>query len=221
MRPLSLLVTGFGPFPGVAQNASAWLVESLAASAVASRFGCAFRAEVLPARWDEASALGRALLEGLQPRLILHLGLSRRASGFRIERFARNEVAMKEDARGALPVSPTIVALGPDRLGTKLPAQSLTRHLNALGLPAIASRSAGTYLCNFLYYSSLAWAERQERPCDVAFVHVPLGPRQGGPLSEEDLLRGAEAILRYLLAVVAARDGARVRSTFARPETRL
>lgn len=217
MRPLSLLVTGFGPFPGVAQNSSAWLVESLAATTASSRLGCTLHAEVLPTEWAEVSSLGPALLNRHEPRLILHLGLSKRAREFRIERFAHNRVETKEDARGALPGARTILALGRDRLSTKLPTQSLTRHLMEHGLPAIASRSAGAYLCNFLYYSSLEWAERQERPCDVSFVHIPPRPRQGGPLSEADLLRGTEAILRYLIAVVAARDGAAASGNFTTP----
>jgi len=39
-------------------------------------------------------------------------------------------------------------------------------------------------------------------------VHLPAGPSQGGPLSEAEMLRGAELIMRYLLAFALDRDGA-------------
>lgn len=200
MHPLSLLITGFGPFPGVTENVSGWLVEALAAASYSSCLGCKLDAQVLPTEWAEVSALGPRLLHQHKPRMLLHFGLSKRARGFRIERSAHNRVGTKEDARSALPMTGIILEHGPDRLDTQLPVASLAKHLRKQGFPAAASRSAGNYLCNFLYYLSLEWAKRQDRRCDVVFVHVPPGPRRGGPLSEAELLRGAEAILRYLLA---------------------
>ena len=209
MHPLSLLITGFGPFPGVTENVSAWLVESLAAASPSSRLGCKLHAQVLPTEWAAVGALGPNLLNQYEPRLILHFGLSNRARGFRIERSAHNRVGAKDDARGVRLMSRIILEHGQERLDTVLSSASLAKHLRKHGLPAATSRSAGTYLCNFLYYLSLEWAGRQAKRCDVVFVHVPPGPHQGGPLGEAELLRGADAILRYLLAVVETRDGTR------------
>jgi pyroglutamyl-peptidase len=202
-----VLITGFGPFPGAAENSSAWLVEMLAASRLSSRLNCTFHAEVLPTEWAEVSTLGPRLFNRHQPRLILHLGLNKRARGFRIERTARNLIDLREDARGAMPSTRSVLKLGHALLDTRVPAPRLAKHLQTQGLPAVASRSVGMYLCNYLYYLSLDWAQRQEAPCDVCFVHIPPGPRQGGPLSETDLLRGAEQILGYLLAFAQDCDG--------------
>ncbi|MGB6906255.1 MAG: hypothetical protein WBE04_03945, partial [Methyloceanibacter sp.] len=76
------------------------------------------------------------------------------------------------------------------------------------GVPAATSRSAGTYLCNFLYYLSLDWAARQGTPCDACFVHVPPAAGPGARLSEAELLRGAEAVMCYLIDYTNLRDGA-------------
>jgi pyroglutamyl-peptidase len=202
-----VLITGFGPFPGAAENSSAWLVESLAAARPASRLGYTLHAEVLPTEWAEVATLGPGLLHQHRPRLILHLGLSKRARGFRVERFAHNVIDLREDARGAMPRTRSVLDRGHARLDTRLPATRLAKHLRMHDIPATASRSAGTYLCNYLYYLSLEWARRQESS-DVCFVHIPPGPRQGGPLSEAELLRGVDLILRYLLAFVRERDEA-------------
>jgi pyroglutamyl-peptidase len=204
-----VLITGFGPFPGAVENSSAWLVEMLAAMPLSSRLDCEFHSEVLPTEWAEIETLGPRLLLQHRPRLILHLGLSKRAKGFRIERSAHNVVDLREDARGDLPTMRTLLDRGNRRLDTAISATELAKHLRTQSLPAIASRSAGAYLCNYLYYLSLHWAKAQEAPCDVTFVHLPPGPRQGGPLSEAELLRGAELILRYLVAFAQDADQAK------------
>jgi len=205
-----VLITGFGPFPGATENSSAWLVETLAASRLSSRLNCTLHAEVLPTEWAEVATLGPRLFNQHRPRVMLHLGLNKRARGFRIERTARNLIDPNEDARGAMPSTRSVLERGRALLDTRLSAPNLVKHLRAQGLPAAASRSAGTYLCNYLYYLSLDWARRQEAPCDVCFVHIPPGPGQGGPLSETALLRGADQIVRYLLAFAEECDGAAV-----------
>ncbi|MFZ1069707.1 MAG: pyroglutamyl-peptidase I [Methyloceanibacter sp.] len=203
-----VLLTGFGPFPGAAENSSAWLVEELAADRQSSHLGCDLHDEVLPTEWAEVARLGPGLVQHHRPRLTLHLGLHKRAQGFRIERSAHNLIDLREDARGAVLDRRTILDRSDRRLDTAIPASQLARHLRTRGLPAVASPSAGTYLCNYLYYLSLHWARGQNGACDVCFVHLPPGPSQGGPLSEAEMLRGAELIMRYLLAFALDRDGA-------------
>ncbi len=204
-----VLLTGFGPFPGAAENSSAWLVEELAGKRQSSDLGCDLHAEVLPTEWAEVARLGPGLVQHHRPRLTLHLGLHKRARGFRIERSAHNLIDLREDARGAVLDRRSILDRSDGRLDTAIPATQLARHLRAQDLPAVASRSAGTYLCNYLYYLSLHWARGQSGACDVCFVHLPPGPRQGGPLSEAELLRGAELTMRYLLAFALDRDQAK------------
>jgi pyroglutamyl-peptidase len=204
-----VLLTGFGPFPGAEVNPSAWLVETLAAQTPAAEFDCEIHARVLPTEWESVAALTPRLYEELQPHVMIHFGLSEHAKSFRLERSAHNRAAPRADASGALPGSRVILTQGPDRLDTTLPASTLAAHLKARGLAALTSGSAGRYLCNFLYYRSLEWASRQASPSLVLFVHIPLGPAQGGPFSEARLLHGAQEILRLVLAFASEGDRAR------------
>ena len=204
-----VLLTGFGPFPSAAVNSSAWLVETLAAQTPSADLDCELHARVLPTEWESVAALTSRLYEALQPHVMIHFGLSARARSFRLERSAHNRAAPRADAKGARPGSRVILPQGPDRLDTALPASPLAAHLKARGLAAVTSRSAGRYLCNFLYYRSLEWAARQHSPSLALFVHIPLGPAQGGPFSETRLLHGAQEILRLVLDFASARDGAR------------
>jgi pyroglutamyl-peptidase len=198
-----VLITGFGPFPGVSENVSGRLAHGLARCKLPGH-SPATRAELLPTEWDEVSKRAPRLLDAVRPRLVLHLGLSERAQAFRIERSAYNRAAAREDACGALPRERLICAPGPARIDTRLPTTELAKHLRRHDLPAGASRSAGRYLCNFLYYLSLDWAGRQDDACDVCFVHVP----PPAALSETELLRGGELILCYLLDHIGEREAA-------------
>ncbi len=168
-----VLLTGFGPFPGAAINPSAWLAETLPGRV--RGLDCDLHAKVLPTEWAAIADLTPRLHETLQPHVTIHFGLSQRARGFRIERSAHNRAGPRADAAGALPSSRVICPSGPARLDTSLPASALAAHLKQRGIAAAPSRSAGRYLCNFLYYLSLDWAARQDGARTVLFVHMPPG----------------------------------------------
>ena len=197
-----VLITGFGPFPGAPVNPSAWLAEALPVHL--SGFHVELHARVLPTEWETIAGLTQGLHDSLQPHVMIHFGLSQSARGFRIERSAYNRASLRADAAGALPLSRAIISQGQARLDTSLPAAALSAHLRERGIPASPSRSAGRYLCNFLYYLSLEWAARQAQVPAVLFVHMPPFAAHGGPLSEFALLDGAEAILRFALAFANA-----------------
>jgi pyroglutamyl-peptidase len=208
-----VLITGFGPFPAVAENPSAWIAETLAAQS--SGLDCDPHAVVLPTEWDAVAALAPHLHDTLQPHIMIHFGVSARATGLRIEQSAHNRAAPRHDACGALPGAPAISPQGPERLDTSLPVTALAAHLRTRGHAARASRSCGRYLCNFLYYRSLDWAHRQGRARTALFVHVPLTEPQGGAIGADALLHAAHETLRFVLDVAASQEAAIVAT--ARP----
>lgn len=214
-----VLLTGFGPFPGVPKNPSAWLAEKLAERRPTPEFDGEIHAQILPTEWDSTALMPR-LYETLQPHVMIHFGVSERARTFRIERSAHNRAAPREDAMGALPLGHVIRPEGPDRFDTMLPAAALAAHLKTCGLQAVSSRSAGRYLCNFLYYHSLDWARGQTEPPLVLFVHIPPLSARAGPFKEETLFRGAHEILRFVLTFASAQGTAKatIGPAFARGE---
>jgi pyroglutamyl-peptidase len=86
-----------------------------------------------------------------------------------------------------------------------VPAARVAAHLSAHGIPAASSRWAGRYLCNFLYYHSLAWAARQQPAPVVLFVHIPMAAGPRGLFSDASLLHGAQEVLRFVLALAEER----------------
>jgi pyroglutamyl-peptidase len=194
VRP-RVLITGFGPFPGVADNPSSWLVETLAKRQPAPEFK--LDAHILPTEWENVALIQR-LYETVQPHVMIHFGVSERGSAFSIERSAHNRMAQQADACGATPSGRKISEGGPTRFDTPFPAAELAAHLRRTGIAARTSRSAGAYLCNFLYYHSLDWAVRQETVPPVLFVHIPPLTRRGA-FNRETLLHGANETLRFVL----------------------
>src|SRR5262245_41901995 len=192
-----VLITGFGPFPGFAENPSSWLVETLAERERAS--GIALDARILATVWEDV-ALIPGLYRSLQPHAVIHFGVSERAKAFHIEASAHNRVTRRADAAGAMPGRRSIREGGPSRFDTPFPAAGLATHLRRSGMAARTSRSAGAYLCNFLYYHSLEWAHRQRTVPFVVFVHIPPWTKKRGFQSREALLHGGSETLRFVLA---------------------
>ncbi|MEL6374047.1 MAG: hypothetical protein AAFR04_08760 [Pseudomonadota bacterium] len=173
-----LMVTGFGPFPGVADNASARLVSALAAHRAAHQQGEALSqvpliAAVLPTCWDEGLAMAADLVLTHRPRAVLHFGVSSRAQGFEIELIARNATCAVEDAAGDLPALTLLQYGGPPRCRATIPVLAMVERLRLLSIPAVASRDAGLYLCNAVMYQTLGLAARHALPLHAGFIHIP------------------------------------------------
>lgn len=211
-RPVQLLVTGFGPFPGVRDNPSERLVGRLATDPGLRR--CSqfdMRTAVFPTEWQSVKARAPKLLTMHDPDVILHFGLHERASGFRLEQRARNHMGMLPDACGRRGNGSAIVSGAPRALRSTGPAEGLVSHLRAVGLPAELSMDAGRYLCNMLLYLSLLHAHAADRPCTVQFVHIPRvetpGRRQSGrTMTTAELDAGVAALIKACVALQPPRS---------------
>lgn len=176
-----VLVTGFGPFPGVPVNATMRLVPTLADAGRRAFPDVVFSTMLLATEWERAPARALEAMHELAPDLVLHFGVSSRARGFEIETRAVNACQASADAAGAYPSAPWVVAEAQDFLGATLPVRHIVTRLRQRGIPAFASRDAGAYLCNALLYRTLE-AQRPDAATRVGFVHIPARlARLGGP----------------------------------------
>ena len=198
--PRLVLLTGFGPFPGVERNASGLLVRKLAAAAKRRFEVYRFETAILATDWDTGPAKLAAIQTSRSHLLALHFGVSRQARGFVIETVGRNERRDAEDAAGCRPQSSCISEDGPARLFTPLPATGIVARLTVGGLAATTSDDAGGYLCNAIFYQSLAHCSAQNGASRAGFIHIPadLG-EPGAELSMDDGVRGGLEILAACL----------------------
>lgn len=157
---MSLIVTGFGPFPGMDVNPTEAMVMALAAA-----YPHGVEAVILPTEWRTAERMGGLVTRA---RIVLMLGVSNRARRMRYERLAWPEVRPLPDARGALPDKAP-----PISRRTALPVFALARNARRSGYTADISSDPGRYICNAAYAAALAANPR------TLFVHVPV-PGYGG-----------------------------------------
>jgi pyroglutamyl-peptidase len=190
--PVRILVTGFGPFPGVPENASMPIVAALAKSAMP---GVVLKTEIIPVLWNYARRVAREAIQKTKPHAVLHFGVSKQLTGFEIETRAFNVSGPKEDCAGAVRPGMPLDISGERILEATLPPAMLLRALRREGLPAEISQNPGRYLCNALFYWSLA--DASESGPLVSFIHMPAFGAEVLPrLSQNEALAGAQVLVR-------------------------
>ncbi|MEO6710367.1 MAG: hypothetical protein ABI054_13425 [Planctomycetota bacterium] len=192
MRTRHLLVTGFGPFPGVERNPSREIAEALASHGIGAEVEVT--GVELPVAFGEVAPAIDAVLQRLPqpPDVILGLGVWGNGDSFRLERRARGVFdTTRVDNAGETGAG---LDLGPPR-STDLDLDQLAECLRASGSgPVRISEDAGGYVCERTYLHLLKRAK--ELGARALFLHVP-------PIEVVDLERqitSVKALARELCA---------------------
>ena len=171
---MRILVTGFEPFGGQSLNPSWEVARALhglqlqGAQVVAVQLPCVF-AQALP-------ALQQALMQHT-PDIVLALGQAEGRCDLSVERIAINVMdARIPDNAGAQLIDVPVIAGGPASYFSTLPIKSLVAGLRAAGFPASVSQTAGTFVCNQVFYALQHTLAGQG--VHSGFVHLPLLPEQ-------------------------------------------
>lgn len=188
-----VLLTGFGPFPGVERNASAELALTLAQMAAERHLDVRFVADVLPVDWRHAPLRICDLVSQHRPAVSLHFGVSTRATGFAIEAYAYNATRLMPDENGQTAGSIDLVSGDRPRRSATLPVRRIVRDLRTAGFPAELSSDPGRYLCNAVLYHSLRQATRTQPRRHAGFIHIP-ATLESGVDGERSLISWPEAI---------------------------
>ena len=176
----TVLLTGFEPFGGESVNPSweiaraldGWHCEGHVVHA--ARLSCVF---------GQALAELDAAIAAHRPALVVCLGQAGGRAELSIERVAINvDDARIPDNLGGQPIDTAIHADGPAAYFSTLPIKAIARDVRAAGIAAAVSNSAGTFVCNHVFYAlmhRLATAPALAR-ARGGFVHVPFTPEQTG-----------------------------------------
>ena len=196
-----ILLTGFEPFGGDLVNPSALVCQALHGQRVGH---ATVQAVELPCVFGRALQVLDEALAATSPVLVLALGLAAGRAEISVERVAINvDDARIPDNAGAQPVDVPVVADGPAAWFSTLPVKAIVAALRQVGLPAAVSQTAGTFVCNHVFYGlqhRLAGSGVRS-----GFIHVPLieaqAPAHPGlpTLPLDDLVRGVRTALRVAL----------------------
>jgi pyroglutamyl-peptidase len=200
---MKALVTGFEPFGGDRLNPSFEALHRLP-----KRLGpLTVATHVLPVVYGAALRELREALATEQPDIVLGVGLAGGRAELSLERVAINvDDARIPDNDGNRPIDRPIVA-GPAAYFATLPIKAAVAALREAGLPAAVSNSAGTFVCNHVFYGLMHEATASGNAFRGGFLHIPYLPSQttglrGVPsMALEHIVEGIEIIL----SVAAAR----------------
>ena len=194
-QALRVLVTGFEPFDGEALNPSWEVARSLADTAMPGVQLCAAQ---LPCTFAGSLPALQAAVARHRPQVVLALGLAGNRSAVSVERVAVNLVdARIADNAGERPLDLPVVRGGPAAYFSTLPVKAIAAALAGKGLPAEVSFTAGSFVCNQVFYG-LMHSLRRRPTVRAGFIHLP-------PLPEQSTRHPGSRALPLALQVLALR----------------
>jgi pyroglutamyl-peptidase len=184
----TILITGFGPFPGAPFNPTGPLVQRLARLRRPAWAHAKIVTHIFQTSYAAVDRDLPKLLARYRPDVLLMFGLATRARRLRIETRARNALALLPDAGGASLRRAAIALHQGPALTMRMPGRRLLAAVRAARVPAALSRDAGRYLCNYLCWRASEAAAKKGGRRLTAFVHVPNIARGARPRSQRRAL---------------------------------
>lgn len=170
----TLLLTGFEPFGGEPVNPSWEVARALAGEVIGS---VRIESVQLPCVFARAPHALQAALTRLSPQAVLCLGQAEGRSDITPERVAINIMQARiPDNAGSQPQEEPVLTEGPTAYFSGLPLTRMVQRLHELNIPASISNTAGTFVCNQVFYVLQHGWGGQGR-CS-GFVHLPCLPEQ-------------------------------------------
>lgn len=136
---------------------------------------------ILPVEYEVAAQRLIQLIDEVQPKVILSLGQAEGRSKISLERIAINlDDAQSPDNGGEIRSEKRIRESGANAYFTALPLGKLLEQLLPHRFPVEISLSAGSFVCNHIFYEGLHYIEQSKRSQEMwmEFIHLPLVEEQ-------------------------------------------
>ena len=170
---MKLLVTGFDAFGKESLNPASQVLPLLTAPE---------GVELLKLEIPTVYGCGTQVLDVIQkerPQAVLLLGQAGGRSSLTLERIAINlRDCSMADNLGKIAQEEPVLPDGPAAYFSTLPIKAMVSAIQAAGIPAAVSNTAGTFVCNSLLYEVLHGCSQVSPDTKVGFLHVPFLPCQ-------------------------------------------
>ncbi|WP_425058832.1 Pyrrolidone-carboxylate peptidase [Sporomusa carbonis] len=196
-----VLVTGFEPFGGEPVNPALEAVKLLNGKQIASY---EIISRSLPVARGRCIASIVEQIAEFDPELVLAVGQAGGHMEITVERVAINVDDFRiKDNDGNQPVDEPIVADGPVAYWSTLPIKAMVDKLRAGNVPARVSNTAGTFVCNHLFYGLMHALACEGNKRRGGFIHIPYLPEQAARITGQPSM-ALETIVRGLELALAA-----------------
>lgn len=194
----TVLLTGFEPFNNATVN-PAW--EAVRALDGWREGDIVAHGRQLPCVFGDAIEVLRAAIDELRPDVVIAVGQAGGRADLSVERVAINvdDAPIMDNSQRQLVDTP-VVEGGPVGYFSTLPIKAIVRAMRDAGLPASVSQTAGTFVCNHVFYGLMHYTAGM--PLRAGFIHIPYLPRQaaafqGAPsMALEDMVEGLRIAVR-------------------------
>ena len=163
-----VLLTGFEPFHNASSNPTQEIVRVIQDDKLPNVV-----TTVLPVEFGRAGLIACKLIDEIKPDVVIALGQAEGRADITPEKIAINlDNARIPDNSGNMPNNTEITSGGADGHFSTLPVEEIVKTLQEEKLPASVSYSAGTFVCNNVFY--LIQSHCKDKNIKSGFVHVPL-----------------------------------------------
>lgn len=167
--PHRLLLTGFEPFGTRDTNPSQEVVSLLETESFA---GIELSTRILPVAYLPATEWIRTQMMHFDE--VIMLGVAWARQEICVERVAINLMdAAQNDNNGFCPTDMPIYANAPTAYFSNAPIKQIAAAIRDSGYPCKISNSAGTFVCNAVYYAALDEIANRHLPTKAVFIHLP------------------------------------------------
>ncbi len=178
-----VLITGFEPFGGADVNPALEAVKKLNGRELNG--GVIVTCDVPVVRFNAIDAVMKAV-ELHQPDVVITVGQAGGRAAITPERVAINVDDFRiPDNAGIQVIDEPIYEQAPNAYFSTLPIKAIVHRLQEMNIPAQVSNTAGTFVCNHLFYGvANQLAKTKVRN---GFIHIPYLPEQTAKLDQPSM----------------------------------
>ena len=167
---MRVLLTAFEPFGGESINPALEAVKKVDDNICGAQI---VKIEV-PTSFCRAFEVVKQAIDKENPDFVVMIGQAGGRKAITPERVAVNFAAARiPDNDGYQPIAQKVAIDAPDEYLSTLPIESIVESIKTAGVPAEISNSAGTYVCNHLFFSVMHYIAASGKRIKAGFVHVP------------------------------------------------
>ena len=200
---MKILISGFEPFGEHKINPSQKLVEAMIDENCP---GISLGGVILPVDTIAAPGILLQHLHREQPDAVLSFGLASGRAKISLERVAVNIMDFQQpDNKGITRSDTAVIENGPTAYFSTLPLRKIFSALKQAGIPVELSLTAGSYLCNQIFYTLMHEVSSQNHQISAGFIHLPALPEQAAQskqslpsLNFTQVLQSADIIINTL-----------------------
>lgn len=203
---MKILVTGFDPFGSDKINPAIEAVKKLPDTIKGAKI---IKLEI-PTVFNKSAQVVHQAIVKEQPDYVLNVGQAGGRSALTPERVAINiNDGRIPDNDGYQPLDEPIQPDGDTAYFTQLPIKAMAKAIRAAGLPAIVSNTAGTYVCNHIFYQVQYMRTKEYPKLKAGFIHIPFLPEQVITRPNQPSMALADIVkgLTAAIGAIVERDG--------------